>query len=71
MKLFIKFLSCLPGLGTGVTAGLMFILMFDVPLVFIPLFVLNTFSAIYLLCNVDNIAQNIEELVNILSSLKE
>lgn len=67
MKYFVKFLSCLPGLGTGITAGLSFILMFDVPIVFVPLFILNAFSAIYLLCNIDNIAQNIYELFKILS----
>lgn len=67
MKLFTRFLACLPGLGTSIGAGIMFILMFDVPLVFIPLFILNAFSAIYLLCNIDNIAQNIYELFKILS----
>lgn len=68
MKYFVRFLSCLPGLGTGIAATMSFVLMFDIPAVFVPLFVLNAFSAIYLLCNVDNIAQNVEDLIKILLS---
>lgn len=67
MKHFIKFLAYLPAFGTGIASAVMFILMFDAPLVFIPLFILNVFSAIYLFCNIDNIAHNIDELLNILS----
>jgi hypothetical protein len=67
MKYLIRFLSCLPGLGTGIAATMSFVLMFDIPAVFVPLFILNAFSTIYLLCNTDNIAQNIYELFNLLS----